>query len=935
MAGDNDIGIRVTGDISDITTALSDLVSQLGEITDKVVSLVVETDTTSLTDVTTASESASTELQGVGDSAKSAGDNVKQVDSKPIKELDSSAISAADGLQTLVAAAAAIGGITLFKDLVSGAGEYEDTMDRIGVATGVGAENASAAWSDTIKSITKSTGRGAGLVRDYIISMGTMGIQSGDVIKKSFEGIAGAAYVTGKPIEQLESGFQRVVTSGNLGARQLVMLGLTTDDIFKATGMSVEEVSEKLKGMSTEGRAAFMGQILYQKYGITGNQAYMQSWQRVTDALSRAWSYLSRIVGGLILPVVIPAIEYLTGTLNSLANYINDLDPVSRGLLGGVVLLVGGFTILVTTLSGLIGLYKALNIAEGLSALKSAASLAVTDAKILANNALLLSQSAYNAILNSTILAETRDAIVKGLGVIKTVAVTAATTAAAAAQWLWNAALSANPIGIVIIAVAALAAGLYYLYQNNEQVRNSINGLWESLNGLGAWLSGGFMEALGGLAAPFQQLYDNIVGFGGDLYNAGKEWINNLIKGMQDSIPNIQTALQSIGDHFPHSPAKTGPLSEITPNSMTSYGEELGGGLATGVNQGFVKNSQQGGGFSQWFKDLQTVGQDPKNWLGGPTSILTNTMRYRQGLIDQEQKRVDAINNRVRVETAAYDNAISYIQNLDDATVGSFSEMDTAAMSFSQRMEANIQLAAHNSTAQLLSMAEVGKQAFGMLSSALDSFGLKLGEVAYSISELGMIQSYSEEGIRANIKALEQEKFGYGKWSGQYVSSSRRKAIDLEILQLEKQLDQIERITKSGGSKAGSSWSSGLAQGINKNLGLINQSASIATAGLRGRSPPKVGPLREIDRWGENIGQAFIDGMQEGIKDLNIPTPTMVGKGLGGSGDTIINLKLDKVTVGKEDEAETVGTKIATGFSKKLLGQASTAGVSVVNITRG
>ena len=42
-------------------------------------------------------------------------------------------------------------------------------------------------------------------------------------------------------------------------------------------------------------------------------------------------------------------------------------------------------------------------------------------------------------------------------------------------QWLWNAALNANPIGIVIIAIAALIAILAYLYFNNEEVRKAMN----------------------------------------------------------------------------------------------------------------------------------------------------------------------------------------------------------------------------------------------------------------------------------------------------------------------------------------------------------------------------------------------------------------------------------------------------------------------------
>lgn len=64
---------------------------------------------------------------------------------------------------------------------------------------------------------------------------------------------------------------------------------------------------------------------------------------------------------------------------------------------------------------------------------------------------------------------------------VQMLAQAAATGIATAAQWLWNTALAANPIGIVIIAVAALAAGLIYLYNNNETVRNALIGAWNAI----------------------------------------------------------------------------------------------------------------------------------------------------------------------------------------------------------------------------------------------------------------------------------------------------------------------------------------------------------------------------------------------------------------------------------------------------------------------
>lgn len=57
-----------------------------------------------------------------------------------------------------------------------------------------------------------------------------------------------------------------------------------------------------------------------------------------------------------------------------------------------------------------------------------------------------------------------------------------------AATWLWNAALSANPIGLVVIALAALAAGFVIAYNKSETFRGIVDGLWGKLKALGSWV---------------------------------------------------------------------------------------------------------------------------------------------------------------------------------------------------------------------------------------------------------------------------------------------------------------------------------------------------------------------------------------------------------------------------------------------------------------
>ena len=51
----------------------------------------------------------------------------------------------------------------------------------------------------------------------------------------------------------------------------------------------------------------------------------------------------------------------------------------------------------------------------------------------------------------------------------------------AGAQWLVNAALAANPIGIIIITIGALVAGLVYAYNNSETFRILISGVWSGI----------------------------------------------------------------------------------------------------------------------------------------------------------------------------------------------------------------------------------------------------------------------------------------------------------------------------------------------------------------------------------------------------------------------------------------------------------------------
>lgn len=108
-------------------------------------------------------------------------------------------------------------------------------------------------------------------------------------------------------------------------------------------------------------------------------------------------------------------------------------------------------------------------------------------------------------------------------------AVRAATLAWAAAQWLLNAAMAANPIGLVVIAIAALIAGIWYAYTHFDWFRNAVDAAWQALQVFWDWISKIILNAWdrSGMDSYFTNAAENIreiIGFLSDVW----DWIQKL-----------------------------------------------------------------------------------------------------------------------------------------------------------------------------------------------------------------------------------------------------------------------------------------------------------------------------------------------------------------------------------------------------------------------
>jgi phage-related protein len=92
-----------------------------------------------------------------------------------------------------------------------------------------------------------------------------------------------------------------------------------------------------------------------------------------------------------------------------------------------------------------------------------------------------------------------------------TLVVTAATNAWAAVQWLINIAMSANPLGLVIIAIVALVAAVILLWRNSETFRKIVTAAFEAVVAAGVWLWHALVDAFELIVAVATVVWQTIV----------------------------------------------------------------------------------------------------------------------------------------------------------------------------------------------------------------------------------------------------------------------------------------------------------------------------------------------------------------------------------------------------------------------------------------
>ena len=171
----------------------------------------------------------------------------------------------------------------------------------------------------------------------------------------------------------------------------------------------------------------------------------------------------------------------------------------------------------------------------------------------------------------------------------------AITAAGTVAQWAMNVAMSANPIGILIVAIAALVAGLVYFFTQTEAGKkaweNFSKFLGDTWNNIVGFVKKGIafildiftkFHPLGILIKNWDGIMKFFAGMPAKFISFGKNMIDGLLNGLKSGIKAVTDFVMSVGNSIMGGIKKIFGIKSPS-REMKKLGEMINAGLAVGL----------------------------------------------------------------------------------------------------------------------------------------------------------------------------------------------------------------------------------------------------------------------------------------------------------------------------------------------------------------
>lgn len=225
-------------------------------------------------------------------------------------------------------------------DMADTAGTVSDSVNRASLeAEGFGISADS--MKTTVSELAASTGRSAGEIRESFINATAKGITNLDSFKQMMQGAGAQAYLLGTDIDSMATKFSNMAARSSIMERGLASTGITVEELGNVLGIqgaTIDEVNAKWETMDTNARAAALGQAAAMNEGKNANQEYQNSWEGLNKKIDIAKAKLETMVGNVLLPVLVPALDAAGRILGWFGDTLNS---VMDGPLGGFISVIG------------------------------------------------------------------------------------------------------------------------------------------------------------------------------------------------------------------------------------------------------------------------------------------------------------------------------------------------------------------------------------------------------------------------------------------------------------------------------------------------------------------------------------------------------------------------------------------------------------------
>ena len=238
--------------------------------------------------------------------------------------------------------------------LADKAGTVQDSWTRMGLAA-EGAGIPVDKMKESVSSLSSETGRAGGSIRESFIAMSSAGVTELSAMESAFKGASAQSFILGTDVESLVNKFSGMAMKSSIAEKTLKGTGITVEELGNALGIqgaTIEDVNAKWETMDTNARMAALGQASAMNEGKDANDAFKNSWEGLQAQIDIAKGRLEVLVGNVLLPVLVPALEAAARVLDWLGN---TFSAVMDGPLGtfisiigsvgaGLILLLGGIT---------------------------------------------------------------------------------------------------------------------------------------------------------------------------------------------------------------------------------------------------------------------------------------------------------------------------------------------------------------------------------------------------------------------------------------------------------------------------------------------------------------------------------------------------------------------------------------------------------------